>query len=80
MDDYEYVTGFPFSHDWQMKHGELKPKHRLVPGTLFVCGGEFDIDNLLEMESVKGMKFRADLAKQIRDLPDGTKIKFKIVP
>jgi hypothetical protein len=46
----------------------------------FVCSGAFSIDNLAALEAARGMTARADLARQIRDLPDGSKIRFEIVP
>lgn len=80
LDDFDYMTGHTLAHDWQVAHGPLAPKHRLVPLTPFVCGGDFSIDNLAAMEAAKGMRARADLARQIQDLPDGTRIQFKVVP
>ena len=80
LDDFDYMTGHSLAHDWQMAHGPLAPKHRLVPLTPFVCGGEFSIANLAATEAARGMRARADLARQIHDLPDGTRIRFKVVP
>jgi hypothetical protein len=42
-----------------------------------VAGGEFSIDNLLAMNESKGMEYRADIANQIRELPDGAKIRMR---
>jgi hypothetical protein len=44
-----------------------------------VLGGEFAADNLCPLEAAKGMRFRAELATQIRDLPEGASVTFKIV-
>ncbi|MGD9644213.1 MAG: hypothetical protein AB7U73_00785 [Pirellulales bacterium] len=44
-----------------------------------VCvGGDYVLENLYALDDVKGMRFRASIANQIRDLPDGTKIRFRI--
>ncbi|MGO1079725.1 hypothetical protein [Inquilinus sp. CA228] len=80
LEKFNFMTGYPLAHDWQKKHGPLPAKHRLVPLMPFVCGGAFSIDNLAALESTKGMTWRADLARQIRDLPDGSKIRFEIIP
>jgi hypothetical protein len=80
LDDFSYLTGHPLAHDWQVEHGPLAPRHRLVPLTPFVCGGEFALGNLAALEAARGMRLRADLARQIRDLPDGSKIRFEIIP
>jgi hypothetical protein len=79
LEDYDVLTGFPLAHEWQKKHGSLPINKRLLPKILFVFGGDFTIDNLYLLDSVKGMKFRADIAKQIIDLPDGTKINSRVM-
>jgi hypothetical protein len=43
----------------------------------FVLGGEFVLDNMYMADAVEGMRFRADIARQIKDLPDGAEIKLK---
>jgi hypothetical protein len=50
---------------------------RLLPKTPFVCGGKYQLDNLYSVEEVKGMQFRASIANQIRDLPDGSDVVLK---
>lgn len=77
LQDFDYLTGYSVAHTWQQRHGTLGPGIRLVPKTPFVCGGTFSIDNLSAMDAVKGMRVRANLARQIRDLPDGAQIQFE---
>ncbi len=79
LSDYEVMTGSPIAHQWQEKCGLLPHDQRLMPKVPFVCGGEFDLGNLVAVNVVSGMKSRANLAVQIRDMPDGTKIQFNIV-
>ena len=76
LDDYEVLTGFPLAHEWQALNGAIPSGKRLLPKLPFVVGGEFRLDNLYLGESVKGMRFRAEMACQIRDMPDGAEIKF----
>src|SRR5262249_25280537 len=78
LDDYEVQTGFPIAHRWQEQHGPLPPGMRLVAKIPFVCGGTYEISNLALMDSVQAMRCRANLARQIHSLPDGTKIRFRI--
>lgn len=78
LQDYELRTGYPLAHAWQERHGAIPPKHRLLPITPFFMGGEFDLNNLQLMEAALGMKFRASITKQIRDLPDGTNVKLRV--
>jgi hypothetical protein len=78
LDDFEVLTGYHLAHAWQEAHGHLEVGKRLVPITPFVAGGEFAIQNLHPLEAVKSMRLRANLARQIRDLPDGASISWKI--
>ena len=78
LSEYACLTGYPIAHQWQKHNGPLHPGTRLVPKIPFVCGGEFSVSNLAAMEEAEAMAFRADLARQIRDLPDGAKVRFKI--
>ncbi len=79
VSDYEVLTGYPLAHQWQEHHGQLPPSSRLLPKIPFVAGGEFVLDNLYLNDAVEGMKFRADIANQIKDLPDGAQIQFNVV-
>jgi hypothetical protein len=77
--DGELLTGHPIAHEWQVRRGALVEGQRLVPKRPFVTGGAFDIDNLCAADAAEGMRSRGSLAVQIRDLPDGTKITYRIV-
>lgn len=77
--EYPLLTGHPLLRDWQRENGLLPVGHRLMPKIPFVLGGEYAISNLYSLNAVSSMKSRGNLAVQIRDLPDGTPIQFKIV-
>lgn len=77
--DYEYETGHPLAHEWQAQHGPLALGKRLLPKVPFVLGGTYELDNLYAADALKGMEFRADMWKQIKDLPDGTQVRMRIV-
>jgi len=79
LEDYEYETGYPLAKEWQAKHGALPLGKRLLPKIPFVLGGEYKVENLYAADALKGMEFRADMWRQIRDLPDGSEIKIRIV-
>lgn len=79
IQDYDVLTGYSLAHEWQKNNGALPVNKRLLPKRPFVAGGEFDIGNLYLCDSVEGMKLRASIAKQIRDLPDGAQIQLNIV-
>jgi hypothetical protein len=79
LKDYDVLTGYSLAHEWQMRNGSLAPRNRLMPKIPFVLGGEFNIDNLVSIDGARSMRCRANLARQIHSLPDGTQIKFEIV-
>ena len=78
LKDYRYQTGYPLAHKWQEVHGALPVGQRLVAITPFVLGGDFDVSNLFVLDAVKAMRYHGDFALQIRNAPNGTKIKFEI--
>jgi hypothetical protein len=77
--DYEVWTGHRIAHEWQVIHGPIPVGSRLVPVIPFVLGGEFSVQNCHLLEAVKGMKYRASIAVQIRDLPDGATVKLRTI-
>jgi hypothetical protein len=79
LEKYNYFTGFGLAHEWQLRNGIIPVGQRLLPKVPFVLGGKFTIDNLYLLDSISGMRLRGDLARQIKDSPDGTKVTFKIV-
>ena len=52
----------------------MSPFPSLLPKIPFVFGGKYEIENLYPVDDLKGMLFRASIAKQIRGLPDGCQI------
>ena len=77
--DYGMQTGYPLMRDWQKINGKIQASHRLMPKTPFVLGGEYALSNLYSLNAVSAMKSRGNLAKQIKDLPDGAQVEFKII-
>jgi hypothetical protein len=78
LDDYDYLTGHTLAHEWQSVNGPIKYRHRLLPITPFVLGGEYNIDNLVSEEASKAMRIRGEFACVIKDLPDGSMITYKV--
>lgn len=79
LDDFEAQTGWPLMRDWQIRHGPLPRGKRLVPATPFVLGGSFAVENLRAVGSLEAMQFYADLATQLREVPDGSRVKLRLV-
>lgn len=78
LSDYQVVTGYTIAHKWQSTHGRIAPRSRLTPVTPFVLGGEFSIENLVQMDAVRSLRLRGSLAQQIQDAPDGSKIIYEV--
>jgi hypothetical protein len=78
LDEPAVLTGHPLAHEWQTQRGPLPLTHRLVPIVPFVLGGEFITANLYPLEASSGMRLRGDLAVQIRDLPEGTPVRYVV--
>ena len=79
LTDYEMQTGYPLVHQWQLRNGQLHQDHRLMPKMPFVLGGKYELENLYSLKAISAMRTRGNLAKQIKNLPDGTKIKIRII-
>ena len=86
---YERLVNDPdFKQDWEMarlvemaeaKYGP-QPVHRCfclkTPGML---GGAYEIENIGTIRIGELISFSGDVANQIKDLPPGSKVEFKIV-
>jgi len=77
LNDYALWTGHGLAHEWQEINGPLQAGLRLVPKLPFVLGGEYVVNNLYAMNAVESMRYRADIALQIHDAPDGTTVMLK---
>lgn len=78
LSDYNVLTGYSVGKEWQEQHGSLDSNERLVPTIPFVLGGEYELSNLHSIDRVQGMRFRAEIANQIKNLPDGFNVKLTI--
>jgi hypothetical protein len=79
ISDYDYETGYPLAAEWQKLNGPILEGKRLLPKTPFILGGQYEVSNLYSADAIEGMRFRADLFNQIKDLPDGEDIKLDII-
>lgn len=74
LDDLNFRTGYPLAQAWRRVHGAIPRGCRLHPNIPFVFGGKYEVSNLHLGRDVEGMIFRASLARQIRDVPDGEQV------
>lgn len=77
--DTDYETGQSLALAWRDRHGDIPPGYRLIPKIPFVLGGQYDLDNLYPAELQHSLRARAEIAAQIRDLPDGSRIEIRPV-
>ncbi len=77
LDRYSVLTGHPLAHDWQIAHSPLEPGKRLVPTVPFVIGGDYVVDNMRAVDAEESMRLRAELALQIRHIPEGAEIRIR---
>lgn len=79
LEDYDFLTGYSLAHEWQELNGILKPGFRLLPKIPFVAAGKYEVANLYACDSIKAMRFRGELACQIKDVPDGSRIELGLL-
>ena len=78
LSDYSMQTGWKLAHQWQAANGPLPPGKRLMPKIPFILGGEYSLDNLYPGNPLEGLSFKAGIAMQTRNLPEGTKVRLRV--
>lgn len=73
--NYSQETGCNLASEWQVRNGPITPGKRLMPKIPFFLGGAYSLENLWLADAVEGMRFKADLALQTMNLPDGAQIR-----
>lgn len=77
-----------FLHDWYLQSMVDQAEEMLGPlaqGEVYhfvispVFGGKYAIDNVRQLDHIEQLRFCGDLAREIKDLPDGAQVKLKIV-
>src|SRR6185312_15664354 len=79
LKDSSLRLGWPLAHEWQQRFGPLPEGKRLVPKVPFVLGGDFEVANLHALDAVRAMRFYANVAVQIHNASDGTKIQLRVI-
>lgn len=60
------------------KLGELEEGRKYCLKKPAILGGEYSEENIGTVSQIEQIGFSGDIARQIHDLPDGTKIELKI--
>lgn len=74
-----YYTGFELIQNETLKQC-LCSGYRLGPKFPFVLGGHYTPENLVMKPFWENIRFSAGIARQIKEVPGGTKIKFRGTP
>lgn len=77
--DFDYYSGYTYSLEWQ-KENRLDSNQRLCPKKPFTIGGDYNVGNFYASEYPKFIELNASVAKQLHDLPDGTRVRLNIQP
>jgi hypothetical protein len=64
--------------EWQLRYRSIKPTEHLAPKQPFVLGGGFHAENLYAVESASNLRWHAQLARQLRDVPDGAEVRVTV--
>jgi hypothetical protein len=78
LSDHQFWTGSPIAQRWAEHAGPIPLHKRLQPGTPFVCGGSYEVDNLRPTDAAELMSYWGSFARQIHDLPDGAEIRISV--
>jgi hypothetical protein len=77
-DHLDYYTGQSLLRGWEQQFKQLSAEKRLCPKVPFSMGGQYSIHNLFSVNVEEMIKYNADIASQIYNLPDGTELKLKL--
>lgn len=80
LSQHHKETGWPFVQAWRTRYGPLPLGKRLMPKIPFFLGGEYNVDNFWLGDPIDGMRLKADLAIQTRNLPEGAQVQIKFGP
>ncbi len=74
VDNPDVVAGQRFLAAWEALNGRIPSGHRLTPRMPFVFGGPYAVDNIVSLPIEDILNFRAHIAREIHDLPDGARV------
>jgi len=77
--DLDYYTGESLAYELNDSvREELSKDKRLCPKYPFILGGEYTSDNLVLKRYLDNISYNSDIAKQVYNLPKGSKVKIVI--
>jgi hypothetical protein len=79
LSDPDEELGCWLLREWRRPGNVVEPHEHLCPKEPFVTGGPFDPANLYTSNRDASMRFKGDFAWQIRNVPQGGKIRLRTV-
>lgn len=76
----EEELGLSVLERWARVHGPLPEGRHLFPRTPLVLGGSLNPSELVMVDPFESMAFKANLARQIADVPDGGQVELVVAP
>src|SRR5262245_23129601 len=77
--DPDEELGLWLLREWRIPDRALQPDEHLCPKVPFVAGGPYESSNLYALDRNQSMVFKGDFAWQTRNVPDGGKVRLKVV-
>jgi hypothetical protein len=75
--DPDGELGLAVLDDWIKVNGPVPEGKHLFPSTPIVLGGSLDPSQIVPIDPFENMRFKADIATQIADVPDGERIRLR---
>ena len=71
LEDYRTITGYPLAHEWQLRRGKLQFGRRLAPVIPFAAGGDYTVENLVELDALEAFCISSSFRRATKDLAPG---------
>jgi hypothetical protein len=75
--DPDVVVGYGLARAWRSLHGPLAAGTRLIPSIPFALGGQYSVESLQPLDDIVAIRERAELARQLERVPDGSKFQIR---
>jgi hypothetical protein len=77
-DDQDHWLDRWLYDDWVAQNGPLAPSTHLSPKVPFVLGNPWEAADLFAVDRWADMGFKGSIARQLKDMPDGSKVRFDL--
>lgn len=71
LSDYDYETGWSLAKSWQLENRAINVGERLLPKVPFAIGGEYEVNNLVDIDLNEAMNQYSKLFAQVKNIEKG---------